>query len=109
MFRIAKSELYQSFRDKKAEKTVCLDKVVLGQFLEEVEEDNSEEMRARLVKAISKLKPAQIELIEMRFFEKRSFREMGEILGLTENNTKVKTFRTLNKLKEILEKSAFTY
>jgi len=109
LFRIAKSELYQSFRDKKAEKTVCLDKVVLGQFLEEVEEDNSEEMRARLVKAISKLKPAQIELIEMRFFEKRSFREMGEILGLTENNTKVKTFRTLNKLKEILEKSAFTY
>ena len=36
----------------------------------------------------------------MRFFEKRSFREMGEILDLTENNAKVKTFRALIKLKK---------
>ena len=36
----------------------------------------------------------------MRFFEKRSFREMGEILDLTENNAKVKTFRALVKLKK---------
>ena len=45
-----------------------------------------------------------MQLIEMRFFEKRSFREMGEIIGLTENNTKVKTFRALVKLKEIFNK-----
>jgi len=106
LFRIAKSELYQSFRDKKGEKTVCIDKVVLGQFLEEVEEDNSEEMRAKLLKAISHLKPNQVQLIELRFFEKRSFKEMGEILGLTENNAKVKTFRTLSKLKDVMEKAA---
>jgi RNA polymerase sigma-70 factor (ECF subfamily) len=36
----------------------------------------------------------------MRFFEKRSFREIGEILDLTENNAKVKTFRALIKLKK---------
>jgi RNA polymerase sigma-70 factor (ECF subfamily) len=40
----------------------------------------------------------------MRFFEKRSFREMGEILDLTENNAKVKTFRALVKLKELYSK-----
>ena len=40
-------------------------------------------------------------LIEMRFFEKRSFREIGEILEITENNAKVKTFRALEKLKQI--------
>jgi len=37
----------------------------------------------------------------MRFFEKRSFREIGEIVGLSENNAKVKTFRALLKLKEL--------
>jgi RNA polymerase sigma-70 factor (ECF subfamily) len=63
-------------------------------------------MRAKLLKAISHLKPNQVQLIELRFFEKRSFKEMGEILGLTENNAKVKTFRTLSKLKEVMEKAA---
>jgi RNA polymerase sigma-70 factor (ECF subfamily) len=50
------------------------------------------------------LKEGQLQLIEMRFFEKRSFREMGEILDLTENNAKVKTFRALVKLKELYSK-----
>jgi len=36
----------------------------------------------------------------MRFFEKRSFKEIGEIMGITENNAKVKIYRTLDKLKK---------
>jgi RNA polymerase sigma-70 factor (ECF subfamily) len=39
----------------------------------------------------------------MRFFEKRNFREIGEILEMTENNAKVKTFRALEKLKQLFE------
>jgi len=39
----------------------------------------------------------------MRFFEKRSFKEIGEILSITENNAKVKTFRVLEKLKSIVK------
>ncbi len=50
------------------------------------------------------LKEDQLQLIEMRFFEKRSFREIGEIVGLTENNAKVKTFRALIKLKQLFNK-----
>ncbi|MFN6083564.1 MAG: RNA polymerase sigma factor [Fluviicola sp.] len=37
----------------------------------------------------------------MRFFEQLSFQEIGEELGMTENNAKVKTFRALEKLKII--------
>ena len=51
------------------------------------------------------MKDHQLQLIEMRFFEKRSFKEIGEIVGLTENNAKVKTFRALVKLKEIFSKT----
>jgi RNA polymerase sigma-70 factor (ECF subfamily) len=56
------------------------------------------------LKVLPLLKDSQLQLIEMRFFEKRSFREMGEILDLTENNAKVKTFRALVKLKELYSK-----
>ena len=40
----------------------------------------------------------------MRFFEKRSFREIGDLLEMTENNAKVKTFRAVNKLKQLFNK-----
>ena len=45
----------------------------------------------------------ELQLIEMRFFEKRSFKEIGEILEITENNAKVKTYRILEKLKKIIK------
>jgi RNA polymerase sigma-70 factor (ECF subfamily) len=35
----------------------------------------------------------------MRYFEKRPFKEIAEILDITENNAKVKVYRILEKLK----------
>jgi RNA polymerase sigma-70 factor (ECF subfamily) len=101
LYRIAKSELYQSFRDKKAERTVNIDTVQIYHVIEEFDHDENEENKQRLVKAIAKLKDDDIQLIEMRFFEKRSFKEIGEILDISENNAKVKSFRALEKLKKL--------
>jgi RNA polymerase sigma-70 factor (ECF subfamily) len=100
LFRIAKSELYQSFRDKKANRTINIDMVSIVQIVDELCDDQSEENRQKLLKSLTFLKENELQLIEMRFFEKRSFREIGEILNLTENNAKVKTFRALAKLKK---------
>ena len=104
LFRIAKSELNQAFRDKKGERTVRLDKVVIGQMMDEMIENDSELNRSKLLAALTRLKADQLELIEMRFFEKRSFREIGDLLDMTENNAKVKTFRAVNKLKKLFIK-----
>ena len=83
---------------------VSIDSVRVGQVMDELLEDHSEEDRERLLKVLPLLKEDQLQLIEMRFFEKRSFREIGEIVGLTENNAKVKTFRALIKLKQLFNK-----
>ena len=80
---------------------MSIDSVTLKQVMDDFTDDSSEENRANLLVALGKLKEAQLQLIEMRFFEKRSFREIGEIVGLSENNAKVKTFRALLKLKEL--------
>ena len=77
----------------------------MAQLIEDFIEDYSEENKAKLLKCLPMLKENQLQLIEMRFFEKRSFKEIGEIIGLTENNAKVKTFRALVKLKEHFNKS----
>ena len=55
--------------------------------------------RKKLTHVLRKLKEKDLSLIEMRYFEKRSYREIGEIINVTENNAKVKTFRALQKLK----------
>ena len=48
------------------------------------------------------LKESELEVIELRFFEKRSFSEVAQILEITENNAKVKTYRALDKLRKEL-------
>jgi RNA polymerase sigma-70 factor (ECF subfamily) len=101
LYRIAKSELYQAFRDRKAERTVNIDSVHVSVVMEVFQDEENEVNRARLLNAISMLKEEDIQLIEMRYFENRAYKEMGEILEITENNAKVKTFRALEKLKQI--------
>jgi len=101
LYRIAKSELYQSFRVKKAERTINIDTVNVVAIIDEIESDETEENKKHLLHSLSLLKEKDVQLIELRFFEKRSFKEMGEILELTENNAKVKTFRALEKLKTL--------
>ena len=68
--------------------------------MDEMDEDQSEINKKILFRALGKLKEEPLQLIEMRFFERRSFKEIGEILNITENNAKVKCFRALEKLKK---------
>lgn len=100
LYRIAKSELYQSFRDRKARRTVNVESMHMFEMIEEFEEDDSAENKQRLVKVLRTLKEDDLQLIELRYFEKRSYREIGEILEITENNAKVRTFRALERLKK---------
>lgn len=99
LYRIAKSELNQAFRDRKAKRAINIDDTHVATFIEVFKEEETEHNKKRLFKAISQLKETDIQLIEMRYFEERPYKEMGEILDTTENNAKVKTFRALEKLK----------
>ena len=99
LFRIAKSELNQSYREKKVKRTVSIDKIKLSEMMDEFVPNHCEKNRKQLLEALSRLSYEHVELIEMRFFEKRSYREIGQILNITENNAKVKTFRVLKKLR----------
>ena len=104
LFRIAKSELYQSFRDKKARRTVSIDKVIVADLFEEFEESFNEERKEKLMEALRLINEKDLALIELRYFERRSYREIGEIISVTENNAKVKTFRALQRLKKVYNK-----
>jgi len=63
--------------------------------------DDTERL-ALLLKCLSQLKTEHQQLIELRYFEKHSFKEMGEMLKLTEGNAKIKTYRAIEKLKRLM-------
>ncbi|PIZ06387.1 MAG: hypothetical protein COY57_02275, partial [Flavobacteriales bacterium CG_4_10_14_0_8_um_filter_32_5] len=54
-----------------------------------------------VVEALKKLSHEETELIEMKYFEKRTYFEISNIMGITENNAKIKTFRVIQKLKQL--------
>ncbi len=105
LFRIAKSELSNLYRNDKANKTVNIDSIKIYDIIEEIQESRIDTYHDKVVDIISKeLNEDDLQLIEMRFFENRSFKEMGEILEITENNAKVKTYRVLDKLRTYFKK-----
>lgn len=104
LYRIAKSELYQAFRDRKALRTVNVESMSLFEMIEEFEEEDTSQNKQKLIDSLASLGESDLQLIEMRYFEKRSYREIGEILDITENNAKVRAFRALERLKRLFMK-----
>ena len=104
LYRIASNTVAEHYRlQKKAQRHVSLDTHHLINLVSEVsEEDNFEAQQLLLINLLGKLKEKEIQLLELRFFEDRSFKEIGEILGLTENNAKVKTFRVIKKMRKMI-------
>ena len=88
------------FRKDTKNRTVNIESENLGGLFEEMEEDYYSEEKEKLAKVMVTLSDERLSIIEMRFFEKRSFKEISEIMGITENNAKVKLYRTLDKLKK---------
>ena len=99
LYRIAKSEVYQLFRNTKAEWAINIDEANLNVMAEEIEEQYSEQDHEQLIELLCGLPEEDLQLIEMRYFEKRSFKEISEIIEITENNSKVRVYRILEKLK----------
>lgn len=104
LYRIASSEVNDLFRKEKAQRTVNIDSVSVYTIIEEIEESKIDKYHDKIVQIIGEeLEEDELQLIEMRFFEKRSFKEIGEILDITENNAKVRTYRILEKLKKAIK------
>jgi RNA polymerase sigma-70 factor (ECF subfamily) len=100
LFRIAINEINNFYTRSKKSRVVNIETMKLNELLEESNSDLKEERIARIISEIKNLKGDDLLLIEMRFFENRSFREIGEIMKITENNAKVRVYRVLARMKQ---------
>lgn len=103
LYRIASNELAQHYRQTQQQRIVSAEEKQLGDIAEEMQTEDDEQLRQLLLQVLTTLPEADMRLIEMRFFEQRPFKEIADILDMTESNAKVKTYRILERLKRRLQ------
>lgn len=104
LYRIAHNEVMQLFRSQKDKRAVNADISDIRNICEENEEPFFEEYIPHIKRLILELNQDDLHLVELRFFEKRPFKEISEILEITEVNAKVRMYRVIEKLKKSLSK-----
>ncbi|BDS13497.1 RNA polymerase sigma factor [Aureispira anguillae] len=101
LFRIASNEIAQHFRKHNKNRVVALEERTMQDLEDEYEDKEELDINITILKdVIQDLKPEEVELLELRFFEKRPFKEVADILDITENNAKVKIYRLLQKMRK---------
>lgn len=108
LFRIASNEVAQHYRQAQKNRVVSIEETTFTDVIEELHEPDTEQLRQALIEVLDQLKEADLQLIELRFFERLPFKEIASILGITESNAKVKTYRILERMKKKISKVADT-
>ncbi len=104
LFQIARNTSYDSF--KKVKKNMHKDIDEVGYSIDS-NEDNMQAVMVKkenvrtLTRAMEMLNPEKKELLVLSKFKGLKYREIGEIVGCSEGNARIKVHRALNELKGI--------
>nr|WP_319272053.1 RNA polymerase sigma factor [uncultured Draconibacterium sp.] len=102
LFRIARNILIDHYNEsRKFFSTDDFTRVAELDQKESVQAMEAKESFEFVLEAMNKLSPADRELIELNRFQGFSYKEIAKTVASNENAVKVKTFRAIQKLKEI--------
>ncbi len=102
LYRIAINECNQFFRSNSKKMEVSIEGKVIKDMTREVFSTTEDEHTKILLAALNMLTFDELNIVELRFFENRRFKEIGEILGISPDNAKVRLYRAVKKLKKIM-------
>jgi RNA polymerase sigma-70 factor, ECF subfamily len=100
LYRIAQNEVNLFFRENKKAFTVEIEDWQVCSIMEEasIGKCMSVEDQEKLVLKLNGLPQESIDLIELRFFQELSFKEIADIYTITEANAKMRIYRILEKM-----------
>jgi RNA polymerase sigma-70 factor (ECF subfamily) len=102
LFRIALNECNDFFRKNKRHRMVTLEEGMLDHLYDDLTaETRLEDLKEKLPVILQNLTDVELQIIELRYFEQRPFREVADIMGITETYAKVRVYRTLEKMKKL--------
>jgi len=101
LYRIASNEINKHYNKQKKKRVFSLEEERLLEIIDHTsEEDFNEEQISLLVKTLKDLPTDVMEVLELRFFEERSFKEISFILNIGESGAKMRLYRAVDKLTE---------
>jgi RNA polymerase sigma-70 factor (ECF subfamily) len=102
LFRIAVNECNNFFRKNKRDRLVILEDEHVENLYDQIfGESAREELQRKLPYVLEKLNADELQIIELRFLEGRPFKEVADILSISETYAKVRTYRILDKMKKL--------
>ncbi len=99
-YKIASNEVHKHYRKIKAQKIYSLEEVRIKELFWREEEDYSEETLARLIELMKEMPAEMLEVLQLRFFEDKDFKEIAFILDISESGAKMRTYRALDHLRK---------
>ncbi len=106
LYRIASNEVTQHFRKLGKNRVVSIQDYHVSELLDQnYNEERYEDKKRMMVEMLQDLKEGDLQILELRFFEQKSFKKIAEILGITESNAKVKVYRIVERMKKKVKQS----
>ncbi len=99
LYKIASNEVNKFYRKKKGNKIYSIEEIKVREIIERGNEDYDEEVIQRLLGYLKDLPADMLQVLELRFFEDKDFKEIAFILDMTESGAKMRTYRALDKLR----------
>ena len=101
LYRIAHNEVNKYFNKQSRKKVFSLEQEQLFEFIQpEDDEQFDEELLERLMAVLKELPTDAMEVLELRFFEEKNFKEISYILNIGESGAKMRLYRAIEKLKQ---------
>ncbi|MBL3654717.1 RNA polymerase sigma factor [Fulvivirga sediminis] len=100
LYRIASNEVNKHFNKNKRNKIFSVEEERVLELFEQHENDFSEDQIRLLIATLRELPTETMEVLELRFFEDRSFKEIAFILNIGESGAKMRLYRAVEKLKK---------
>ena len=104
LYRIASNEVNRHYRQTNRKKIFSIDEQEFEHLIEQNVEEEGEVDVEEVLRGLQLLNAADIEAVELRFFERKSFAEMAFILEITEASAKMRTYRAIDKLRNLLKR-----
>ena len=100
LYKIASNEVNKHYRKLKHDKVFSIEEVRVRELMDLANEGWDEELIQKLLRYLKELPTEMLEVLELRFFEDKDFKEIAFILDITESGAKMRTYRALDRLRK---------
>ena len=104
LYRIAANEVNKHYQQTKKKLVFSFDEREFEHLIEQGVEEESAYDIDYVIRQMHLMCESDIEALELRFFESKSFAEIAFILEITEANGKMRTYRAIEKLRNLLKR-----